>query len=109
MSEFSRLKERASNLFHERRTAFEVGPVNLEIKVVYESPVVDAQCFGEAFPHESPPRVELEILPDVSEEELLETIADELTHIKHPDLAQYDSNRQEREEFREKMKECLSA
>lgn len=82
----------------------------LELDFIDHMPGVDEPVYASAFPHEKPPRVEMDVfLPDATDHDILETVCDELLHIKHPDLKQYDENYHERKEFRDKILTCMGS
>jgi len=82
----------------------------IEIVLNSSSPIVNCGIFGEAYPHRSPPKVELEIYPcELSEGEINKVITDELLHIKKPQLNQYEEKGKtsQREEWKKDYQKYL--
>lgn len=87
-------------IFEEKKRKLGVDAV-LELKFIWETPIVDKNVYAEAFPFEIPPRVWMEVFaPDATTKEITEIVCDELVHVQHPEL------RHEDEEFKRRVREC---
>lgn len=99
-----KLKRDVERIFNEKRHWAGVNNIILQVSVatkIWGPPVVGENVYAEAFPHESPPRVWIEVWPEATNKEIAENICHELVHIKHPEVDH------ESEEFKKKIQACM--
>jgi len=67
--------------------------INVEINILHNTPIVGKGIYGESFPLQKPPKIKLEICPSVvNDKQINSVITDELLHVKHPEIEQYQKN-----------------
>ncbi len=94
------IEQETRKIFQKKKQLLDVE-AELDLNFIDDMPMVGENIYGEAFPHEKPPRVWLEVFaPDVTKKEIVETICHELIHIKYPNLNHEDK------EFLEKVDYC---
>ena len=87
------VRREVERIFEEKRHKLGVE-ARLELGFLDHVPIAGKYVYGEAFPHERPPRVRLEVFaPDATTAEITRTVCEELLHVKHPELSEEEVGR----------------